>query len=529
MDRPTSSFKTLLRLSALSPLEWVAGADQAADTIVTWVTVDQTAARQGDVLVLAAQGLSPQVLAAGLKKEIAGIIVVRSAAEAVPSLDAEFPVISHTTAEDLETIYRLLLTALIDQRAHLMAWGSDIHTRLDRLVADGAGLKGLTLAMTEISGRGVIVQDKRLNVLASSPSHSLEEVWGALIQDVAEPDLLPEALRDRKQAGKTPVSLSQDLPGGLSRLITSINVGGVARGYLSLVGLAGDLDDLDMVVADQGALACAVQMSRSKAVRETEKRLHGDLLTALLQDNLSSQDSRLWVEAMGLDLDQDHVALRFCWDSEPRPTIRRLETLVNGEVARLGLSVIINPMASEVICFCQVPAGFAQPRDAILLGQGIQKRALQENPNAPVRCGIGSAASDLNQWGNSFRQAGQALKMAARLSEDKPLYFPELSVYRLLLQIEDSPELLDFHSEILGPLIAYDTGEELINTLKSYFEHNGNLSQTAEALYIHRNSLLYRMGRIAEITGLDLDNPETRLAVQLALHIHQMQKNVPGS
>jgi purine catabolism regulator len=100
--------------------------------------------------------------------------------------------------------------------------------------------------------------------------------------------------------------------------------------------------------------------------------------------------------------------------------------------------------------------------------------------------------------------------------------------YRLLFQIEHSPELIAFQEETLGPLLAHEGATELIHTLETYFSHNGNLSQTAEALFIHRNTLIYRMERIASITGLDLDNPENRLAIQLALRIFRMVGTKPG-
>jgi PucR family transcriptional regulator, purine catabolism regulatory protein len=277
------------------------------------------------------------------------------------------------------------------------------------------------------------------------------------------------------------------------------------------------------LVAEQGSLVCAIEMARTKAVRETEKRLKGDLLTALTQENLSPRDARLWAQTMGLDMGMAHTALRFAWDAPSPPSRRRLETLVNGELARQASKAIVSQMGTEVICFCQVQSNEARPAVAFELGRGVIQQALRENPDIPARCGIGTPASDLSEWRVSFRQAGQALDMARRLGENKPLYFPDLSVYRLLLQIEHNPELIAFQEEILGPLLAYDGGLELIRTLEAYFEHNGNLSQTAEGLFIHRNTLIYRMERIAGITNLDLDKPETRLAVQLALHIHRMK------
>ncbi len=97
------------------------------------------------------------------------------------------------------------------------------------------------------------------------------------------------------------------------------------------------------------------------------------------------------------------------------------------------------------------------------------------------------------------------------------------------MQIEHKLELQTFKDEILGPLLEYENGGELIRTLNVYFANNGNLTQTAETMFIHRNTLLYRMERIKEISGLNLDNPDTRLAVQLALHIHRMLDQEPAS
>jgi purine catabolism regulator len=263
-------------------------------------------------------------------------------------------------------------------------------------------------------------------------------------------------------------------------------------------------------------------MSRHKAVREAEKKLKGDLLTALLQDDISPRDARLWAQSMGLDLIEDHVALRFAWGISNAPSRRRLETLVNGEIARLEIKAIVTLMVSEVTCICQVPAQVTRPDLAIELGMAVFNQGLAEFPAGAIRCGIGSPARDLSTWRDSFRQAGQALEMARRLAENRPLYFPDLSVYRLLLQIEHNPEMIAFLEETLGPLLDYEGGHDFLETLEAFFQNTGNLSQTAEALFIHRNTLLYRMERIKEILGLDLDNPSSRLAVQLALYIYRM-------
>jgi purine catabolism regulator len=118
--------------------------------------------------------------------------------------------------------------------------------------------------------------------------------------------------------------------------------------------------------------------------------------------------------------------------------------------------------------------------------------------------------------------------MAMRLNERQPLFFGDLSVYRLLFQLEGNAELEAFCREALGPLLDYEGGGDLLETLEAFCDRLGNLSQTAEKLFIHRNSLLYRMERISQLAGLDMNNPDTRLAVHLALKIRKMLRPPPG-
>ena len=82
-----------------------------------------------------------------------------------------------------------------------------------------------------------------------------------------------------------------------------------------------------------------------------------------------------------------------------------------------------------------------------------------------------------------------------------------------------------FAEQMIGPLADYDRSHRssLVQTIDAYFKHNGNVSQTAESLYIHRNTLLYRIERIKKLTGCDLDQEDLRLALHLALKLWQLR------
>jgi purine catabolism regulator len=527
MSGSSFTIKDLFRIAFSVPIVWLSG-DPNKRPNLNWVVTNVEEVQEGDILLLATVASARRVLSRAREQGAAAVIFLGDKSPSESVLPEDLTVVVLPGQHNAQKIQRLLLTVMINQRAALMEHGVSIHAQLSQIEAEGQGLSGLVTTMAKISGRGIIVQDKRLSILAHQPSADLKPNWKNAIKPLDTLESLPESLRDRKLAALHAMTVEQKLSDDLTRLVSPIIVGGMTRGYLSLVGRSGELDALDSLVVEQGAVVCGVEMSRTKAVRETEKRLKGDLLNALLQENISPQDAQLWAQNMGLDLSQAYVAMRFTWLGASLPSRRRLETLVNGEVTRLGLSVIVNPMGSEIVCFCQVPRSPHKPETALNLAQAIIDQGHREYPDVLLLCGLGAPSHDISEWRSSFRQAGQALELSRRFHERGPLYFPDLSVYRLLIQLEHSPELIAFEEEMLGPLLATEGARDLIHTLDSYFEHNGNLSQAAEALFIHRNTLIYRMERIASITGANLDDPQTRLAMQLALHIYRMIEKAGG-
>lgn len=81
-----------------------------------------------------------------------------------------------------------------------------------------------------------------------------------------------------------------------------------------------------------------------------------------------------------------------------------------------------------------------------------------------------------------------------------------------------SPDLRPFRG-LVEPLEAHDHehGSDLVRTLRTFFAANANASEAADRLYLHRNSLTYRLSRIQELTALDLKDHRARLALQLGL------------
>jgi DNA-binding PucR family transcriptional regulator len=88
----------------------------------------------------------------------------------------------------------------------------------------------------------------------------------------------------------------------------------------------------------------------------------------------------------------------------------------------------------------------------------------------------------------------------------------------LLSRLSSSGDLAPFR-EVVEPLVRYDRerGSDLVRTLRVYFACGSNASEAADKLFLHRNSMLYRLARIEKLTGADLKNPRVGLILQLGL------------
>jgi DNA-binding PucR family transcriptional regulator len=89
---------------------------------------------------------------------------------------------------------------------------------------------------------------------------------------------------------------------------------------------------------------------------------------------------------------------------------------------------------------------------------------------------------------------------------------------RLLKELARSPGLAPF-GELVRPLVEHDRERrsDLVRTLRTYFASGANASEAADRMFLHRNSMLYRLERIQKLTGLDLKDPDASLALRLGL------------
>lgn len=271
----------------------------------------------------------------------------------------------------------------------------------------------------------------------------------------------------------------------------------------------------------------ASEVERVRAPERASESAAGDFLRALLARELVDRE-QLLAAARELSLDVVEGASVIVARARPQsPTEEGWRGRVRAVAERGARAVSSHSIAAlserdgmsaaEVIVL--VPGGEEQvvARAAEAVSRELQA-GLAGFTFALGRSRIATDPADLP------RAAAEAL-LAANVAEGgeggQPLAFEETGAYRLLLSTmsENPGELHRFYAETVEPLVAYDDQYEtdLLQTLETFLELDGNVARTAQRLFTHRHTIYYRLERVRELTGLDVSSTDGREKLSLGL------------
>ncbi len=153
----------------------------------------------------------------------------------------------------------------------------------------------------------------------------------------------------------------------------------------------------------------------------------------------------------------------------------------------------------------------------------MYKRTKKRMLSRFIHLGIGTQMHDLHQVILSYKRAKAAVTMAEQFKYPMVL-FEEMGVYQILFSIEDKRILIEMYQKLLQPLIDYDQKHhgELEHTLYYYLLYDGSQVAMAKNLYMHRNTINYRMIKIKELLNCQLETFDEKMSYMLALYIKKM-------
>jgi sugar diacid utilization regulator len=146
-------------------------------------------------------------------------------------------------------------------------------------------------------------------------------------------------------------------------------------------------------------------------------------------------------------------------------------------------------------------------------------------PCSNIVAGFGRSYQQMSDLEKSYREADQALQVA-RCDEqfDGSCFYDDLDIYLLLMKIDDKQFLVNYYNQIFMALIEYDrsTDSHLMQTFEAFLNSNCNMDKTSSRLFIHKNTLTYRLSRIEKLLNIDLHDLNQRVKYAMGFRVGRL-------
>ncbi|WP_226359745.1 CdaR family transcriptional regulator [Pseudonocardia sp. ICBG1142] len=367
----------------------------------------------------------------------------------------------------------------------------------------------------------VIVDDERMEVVAFSS-------LGDPIDEIRQQSILqrrpPREFLDWCESTGTLPRVRQSLrpvrvvpPDGAVRLVTAIRAGSDILGYVWVAESKRELDQHSEDLLAEIARLAAVQMLRSRISEDLDRRVRGDLLrsaldgrgdTAVLESRLGIGTSRFRLLAFATDAQGGRAAGGL---AELRP----LEDLVALRVEASRRRGVATSRQGRV--YAVLPSDDGPDSDVAALAEQIVGQAGRQL-HLDVRAAVSGEFPRLDELGETRCEVERLLNTPLLDDSRRVVSFDDSVAHAVLSELTEvmlqRPRLLQ--GGVAAMVVSdRDRGTEFLPSLRAYFDACGDLTAAAKTLFVHRNTLKYRLTRIRDAFGVDVDDPAQRLVAEL--------------
>lgn len=398
--------------------------------------------------------------------------------------------------------------------------------RAGRNEAPAGDLFALANAVAAMVGGPVTIEDPQSRVLAySSLEHTVDESRQQTILGRRVPEEWIDRLRREgifSRLWSSDEVIQWDPGEGHMRMAVAVRAGGEILGSIWAADGGIPFHETAKAALAEAAPIAALHLVRHRVGDDLGRRMRGELLRSLLEGRGPLE---VLAERLGIDPDTASTVVAFeLQDGEEAEVAVRRERVLDlvatyceafrRRVAQVSMGRTI---------YALLPAATPNRPEAILrLANEVVERA-EASLGVRVLAGIGSTVPRLREVAQSRAEADRVLRVLARQADrDTVASIDDVRSQVVLLElVELLRERPHMHSRKIQQLMEYDDQHDsaYVETLRAYLDCFGDVVEAARRVYVHPNTFRYRLRRVVELCELDLDDPDERLATELALRL----------
>ncbi|WP_066065045.1 PucR family transcriptional regulator [Neobacillus soli] len=423
----------------------------------------------------------------------------------------------------------------------------DMHNLFFRITLEGGGIERISSMLSGSINNPIIFVDKDWKLLHYN-EHVNNKVPLAYCFNLVKNrpvfnqdfiDSIPNNISEMKKS----ILRTYNLEGmEIKCRILPVAVASNIYGYIIVWQSVHELTEFDFIILEQASTIMALERIKTKEIEEVKLKIRQDFFDDLLTGKITSSETIQTLSEMhGLNANYTYYCIVINIESKEPDNyddlVARKVQLENKSKRCVELVYNHSNFANgEVTCF------YRNNRIIIMIGQNDNKPLLsvhevkqyankiyneqaKEIKNSTFLVGIGRQYETINSLHKSFSEANESIRLMQRFNSLGGVsHFEDHSIYHFLDSNIKDMELEDFFMKRLGKIYGHDQlhGTSYIITLENYFLNNLNISETAKGMFLHRNTLIYRIEKIKEILNTDLKNSEELLQIQLALKIFRL-------
>lgn len=402
------------------------------------------------------------------------------------------------------------VTAKLKEERDYLSQAHDVHKQLIEGLLSKQELQKIIDLLYSTTGLPTFIEDDKSRIVAQS----------------AEVDIDFD-LKSLKTKTSTFCEISDDT--GVLR--TPILFENEIKGYCSFIytGFTRP-NDLEYMIIDQASLTSSIIMLSENIRIQTSQNIRRGFLSDILDQRLDKEELYKVAQYLEFEPDSDYLMLTFERSIDENDLSYELELnekflrCINLFLQERGINGFASQKSGKIITVIDHSSlRTVYPNQSEFI-EKILKHCNNRLNNYTFFVGVSSVSETINELPDLYSETLTALNVKS--NEKHILYYNDLGVESILFQISDSHILDRFVENQIGLLLEDDKSQELISTLRDYIENGMNINATAKAISMSISGLRYRLTKVSDLLGIELDDTKSLFSVYMALNVSKAKGKI---